>query len=90
MIARELDVDGALATVTDVELSATGATALIGVSVMPSSKKDAVLAALAFKRRDFQHTLIKRLKMRHIPSIRFCLDEGLSASAAIEKHFLNQ
>lgn len=90
MIARNLDVDGALVTVTDVELSPAGESALIGVSVIPSSQKAAALAALEFHRRDFQHSLIKRLKMRHVPSIRFCLDEGLSASAAVEKHFLNK
>jgi len=90
LITRELDVDGALVTVTDVELSPAGESALIGVSVIPSSKKAAVLAALESHRRDFQRHLIKRLKMRHVPFIRFCLDEGPSAAAAVEKHFLNK
>ena len=84
-ILREVEVSGALVTVTSAEVSTEYDTAKVFVSVFPSEKAADALKALEAKRGEGQTYLFKRLKMAVIPRISFEYDPGSEKAANIER-----
>ena len=85
IITRDLEFDGVLTTITKVEVSDDLFNALIGVSVIPSSKSKEALKILNENKGRLKHSLLKKMKIRAIPRLDFEIDQGPEKSAQIEK-----
>ena len=85
IITRDLEFDGALTTVTKVEVSDDLFNAIIGISVIPSSKSKETLKILSENKGRLKHSLLKKLKIRVVPQLNFDIDRGPEKSAQIEK-----
>lgn len=90
LIIRELEFDGALVTITDVEISQDADFADVKFSVLPSAKAKEVSKIFDQHAGHLQRLLIKRLSMRSIPYIRFAYDPGLEKAQKVEKILLEQ
>ena len=90
LIVRELEFDGALVTITGVELSHDADFADVKFSVLPSTKAKEVLKVFTQNAGHLQRLLIKKLSMRSIPYIRFEYDPGLEKAQKVEKILLEQ
>ena len=89
IITRDLEFDGALATVTKVEVSDDFSGALIGVSVIPSSKSKETIKTLNKNKGQLKHSLLKKMKIKTVPYLNFEIDRGPEKSAQIEKILLS-
>jgi len=85
---RELEVPGALITITAVELSRDLARATARIAILPKEKEAAAMKSLAVARKHFQHLLTQALDWRLIPEILFELDQGAENAARVEKALL--
>lgn len=85
LIVRELEFDGALVTITGVELSEDSEFADVKFSVLPSTKAKEVAEVFKKNAGHMQHLLIRKLSMRSIPYIRFEYDPGLEKAQKVEK-----
>ena len=88
LILKELEFDGALVTVSGVEVQKDLDYSNINISVIPVQKSVEVLKILNASRRHLQHLLLKKINIRPMPEIRFKIDYGLEKAAEIEKKFL--
>ena len=88
IILREMEFDGALVTVTEVQVQKDLDYANVLVSVIPNERSEDVLGILAKSSKYLEHMLFKKINIRPMPVIRFTLDKGLSNAAEIEKRFL--
>jgi ribosome-binding factor A len=90
IIARELDFDGVLVTITDVEISRDADFADVKFSVLPSEKAKEAIKVFKENAGQLQHLLIRKLSMRSIPYIRFEYDPGLEKAQQVEKILLEE
>lgn len=88
IIARELEFDGALPTITDVDMSKTFKKATVRVAVWPSDRAEETVRALNRAEGELRHYLRKKLRTRTVPALAFFEDEGAESAAAVEKIFL--
>ncbi len=88
VILREMEFDGALVTVTEVEVQKDLDYANIYVSVIPDDRSEDVLQKLNGSRGYLRHILLKKINIKPMPEIRFLLDRGTSRAAELEKTFL--
>lgn len=79
-----------LATITDVDTASDLSEAKIGVSVLPSEKKDEVLKILSAKAGYFYSLVFKKLKIYAVPKLKFIYDAGPENAAKVEKISLKQ
>ena len=90
MIVREMEFEGALVTITEVEVDKKLERANVDVSVIPSSAGDAALSALVKAAGHFQHLLLKKINIKPMPRIIFKLDHGPENAAKVEKALLKK
>ena len=83
-----MEFNGALVTVTEVQVQKDLDYADVLVSVIPDERSEDVLETLSKSAKYLDHLLFKKINIRPMPVIRFTLDKGLSNAAAIEKAFL--
>lgn len=88
IISRELEINDALATITEVEVDKKLDTAKVRISVLPAEKTKEVFDLFNRSRSHLQGILFKKLNMRPTPQIQFELDRGPENAAMIEKHLL--
>jgi len=88
IIERSIETPGALATITDVEVTKDMEHASVYVSVFPTNKGPGVLKLLTAARQDLQWKLTKKMNIRPMPSILFKLDEGMENAARVEKKLI--
>ncbi len=88
IIGRELEFNGALVTVMEVDVDKKMERAKIRVSVIPSSKEDDALSELERSAGHLQHILLKKINIKPMPRIMFELDHGAANAATVEKVFL--
>src|SRR3989344_8421292 len=88
IILRELEFDGALVTITAVEVQKDLDYALIKFSVLPNGKKEAVLELFQKTQRRLKHLLADQIEIKPMPELRFEIDEGPEKAAAVEKVFI--
>ncbi len=88
LIIRELEFDGALVTITNVEVSKDVEHANVGFSVIPHDKEERVAEVLKKFTGRLQHELNHKLNLRPTPRILFFLDHGPEKAAMIEKDLL--
>ncbi len=90
IIIRELEFDGALVTITGVEISQDADFADVKFSVLPSTKVKEVSKVFKENAGHLQHLLIRKLSMRSIPYIRFEYDPGLEKAQKVESILLDE
>ena len=88
IIARELEFENVLATITEVEVDRKLEIAKTRISVWPVEKTKDVLNALNKIRNILQTTLFKKLNIRPMPRIQFEIDRGPEHAAGVEKALL--
>jgi ribosome-binding factor A len=88
IIGRELEFNGALVTVMEVDVDKKMERAKIRVSVIPSNKEDDALRELERSAGRLQHILLKKINIKPMPRIMFELDHGAVNAATVEKVFL--
>jgi ribosome-binding factor A len=90
IIVKEMEIPGALVTLTDVALTSDLDQARIRISVLPKNKEREVLESLGKNRKSFRHLLVKKLSWRLIPELIFEIDEGVENAATVEKILLGE
>lgn len=88
IVAKEITLDGALITLTEVAISDDLKSASVYFSVIPSSKKKDALKLLSNSRNFLQRILMKKIK-QVLPLIHFKIDEGIEKAAKLEKILLD-
>lgn len=85
ILLREVEIAGAVVTITGVDVSKKLENALIRVSVYPSGKAGEALTRLNAGTRRLQHLLFERINIRPMPQIKFEIDHGGENAARVEK-----
>ena len=88
LIQREFEFDGALITLSSVEVDKKMERALVSVSVIPSEKLDEVVKILEKAQGFLYHLLFKKLNIKPMPHLMFRADKGFENAAIIEKKLL--
>ena len=90
IIARELEFENALVTITEVEVDKKIDKAKVMVSVIPSEKAKEVFKILDVARNSLQTILFRKLNLKPMPRIQFEIDRGFENAANVEKAFLEE
>lgn len=90
ILLKEIEVSGALITVTQVEVSKDLERAVIYFSVIPSEKAEEILEILKKNRSRLQYLLTKKINIKPMPKISFKVDYGPEKAAQVEKALLNK
>lgn len=88
LIAREIDFNGALATITEVEVDKKLEHAKVKVSVIPSDRTTTVIKELDKQAGHLQHLLLKKINIKPMPRIAFAIDRGYENAAKVEKNLI--
>lgn len=75
ILARDYHVDGALITVTGVEVSEDLVQAKVNLSVVPYAKGPEAYALIDGEKKEIGHLLLKKMRLRTIPHLKFFIDE---------------
>ena len=89
IITRDVEISGALMTITEVEVDKKLDTAKVRISILPPGKAKEVFDLLNKARPMLQTILFKKLNMRPTPMIRFEIDRGPENAAKVEKTLLS-
>ncbi|MEK7611883.1 MAG: 30S ribosome-binding factor RbfA [Patescibacteria group bacterium] len=90
IIMREVEFDGALVTITRVEVGKKFETAKVYVSVIPNEREHEAYKKLKAMQGKLQFILYRDMNIRPMPQIAFELDRGNENSAAVEKALLEE
>lgn len=85
LLLREVDFDGALATITEVIVTKKLDSAKVMVSVLPSDRSNEVLEKLQWRAPHLQRELLRKISIKPMPRITFVIDHGPEYAARIEK-----
>lgn len=85
LLVREVDFQGALATITEIVTTDEMDYAVVRVSVIPSDRADRVLRTLEKATSHLQYLLVRKMNIRPMPKIRFEIDHGPEKAAEMEK-----
>jgi ribosome-binding factor A len=85
LIIRELEFNGALATITSVEVDKKLEHAVVNVSVLPAASEAGIMLVLEKSVGHLQHLLNNKMNIKPMPRISFALDRGLENAAKVEK-----
>ncbi len=88
IILKEVEIHGALITLTKVDVDKKLERAEAHVSVIPSERGEEVMKELNRMRGRLEHTLFLKINIKPMPVISFRLDHGPEKAAAIEKALL--
>ena len=89
IILRDLEFNGAIMTILEVDVTKKLDYARVHVSVLPSNKADEVLKILNSQRRALQNKLLRKINIRPMPEVQFEIDRGAEKAAEIEKVFID-
>lgn len=90
IITRDVEINGALMTITEVDVDKKLETAKVRISVLPPSKTKEVFDLLNKAHFNLQNALFKKLNMRPTPRIQFEIDRGLENAAEVEKLLMEE
>lgn len=86
IILKEIEFSpGVLITVTSVEIDKKMDRAMVGITVLPGDIAEKVLGVLEIRAGYLQHLLLKKVNIKPMPRLMFCLDKGFENAAKIEK-----
>ena len=75
MFARDFDFDGALVTITNVEVSDDLLQAVVTLAMIPPERGPDIYQEISNAERRLRGTLLRKLKMRVFPKLIFKIDE---------------
>ncbi len=75
MFAREFDFNGALVTITSVDVSPDLLQANIKLAIIPQERGLTVFKQIENEERRLRGTLLRKLKLRLFPRLSFTIDE---------------
>ena len=90
IILKEIELDNALITLTDVSITSDLREAKIKFSVLPSENSEKVLKTLRKESGRLKYALQKKIIIRVIPELMFEIDRGPELAANIEKCLLEE
>lgn len=91
LILKEIELPlGVLATIVSIEVDKKMDRALIGVSVIPETKKEEVLVRFEKAAGYLQHLLLKKINIKPMPRIIFIYDKGPENAARVEKLLMGE
>ncbi|MEN9341882.1 MAG: ribosome-binding factor ribosome-binding factor [Candidatus Parcubacteria bacterium] len=90
LLVKQMEFDGVLVTITDVDVDAKLDNAVTRIAVLPEEKAAIVLKALNAAQPKLQSLLAKKIHIKPMPRVRFEYDSGAVNAAAVEKALLNQ
>ncbi len=73
LMVREFDFGGVLVTITKVEMDSDLTHAKVYLGVIPHKAGIKIFAEVERKRKELQYSLLKKMTIRVMPSIRFLL-----------------
>ncbi len=85
ILLREIDFEGVLATITDVETTPDLRYCNMKISVMPENKEKIILKKIENQIYSIQKTLNKKLNMRPVPKIKFKIDQDVKKLYKIDE-----
>lgn len=86
MIARDYHVDGALVTITGVEVSEDLMQAKVRLSIIPYAKGPEAFFLIDGNKREIESRLLRKMNIRPMPRLKFRIEEnGNSVAENIEK-----
>lgn len=88
IIEREIEFEGALATITEVQVDPKLEHAEVLVGILPKEKEAESFNVLREARGKLQSLLMKKINIKPMPRIEFKIDYGAENAAKIEKRFL--
>jgi ribosome-binding factor A len=88
LIIRELEFNGAVMTIVEVDVTKKIDYARVHVSVIPASMEADTMKILNSRRREA--LLLRKINIRPMPEIQFVLDHGMEKAAEIEKAFIDE
>lgn len=74
MILEDCEVDNALVTITSVEVSEDLLQAKVMLSIIPYEKELEAFFAIDSKKKQLEHQLLKRMRIRAVPHLKFEID----------------
>jgi len=89
ILIKSVEVEGAIITITSVDVSRKLDYAFVKVSVLPGEKAEQVIRILKKRKREFQSMLLRETRLRFIPNIEFEFDRGAENAARVEKALLD-
>lgn len=78
ILLRDFEFGGAVVTITSVEVSPDLLQAKVRIGIIPEEKSSEVLQALEAKRKELQHKLLKRTRLRNVPKLVFDIDGAVA------------
>lgn len=90
LILREVEFEGAIVTITKVELSDKLDFVKIFVSILPERKEEEALRILNTRRPYLQSMLLRKINIRPMPTLDFRIDRGTLNAAGVEKALLEK
>ena len=88
LMLRELEFNGALVTITSVDVQKDLEAADVNVSVLPSEQGEEIMKLLRAQQKHLQFLLLRKMNIKPMPTIIFKLDHGLENAARVEKALL--
>jgi ribosome-binding factor A len=85
LIAKEVDFEGYIVTVTRVETTRNLGKTDVLITVLPEEKEKDALLTLKKSVYDIQKILNKKLRMKYVPKLYFKIDEGLKNLYKIDR-----
>ncbi|MEK7193470.1 MAG: 30S ribosome-binding factor RbfA [Patescibacteria group bacterium] len=85
IINREIELEGAIATITEVTVDKKLEHAVAKVSILPSAAAEKGIEVFRKAQGSLQHLLMKKLSIKPLPRIEFRLDRGAEYAARVEK-----
>src|SRR5689334_9562235 len=83
IIARELNFEGALVSINDVDVAADLRSAHVFVSVLGSSQRESVMNKLEENRTALQAELSRKVVLKYTPHLVFHLDRSIERGARV-------
>ena len=74
--ARDCDFRGALVTVIGVEIGEDLLNARVKIGIIPHEKSPEVFQCLQGEKRTLQHKLLKKMRLRRVPTLQFEIVEN--------------
>lgn len=90
LLNKDVELDGALATITSVDVDRKLGTAEVNISILPHEKAEVSFEKLKERQGHLQFLLARRLEIKPMPHIVFKLDHGMEHAADIEKVLLKE
>ena len=88
LILRDVELNGGIMTITNVDVTDKLDYARVKVSVIPASKEKEALGLLQDGAGRLQHNLLRIINIKPMPYLQFEIDKGQEAAAKMEKVFI--